>query len=121
MVDDLLEQIERVEPWVPVFLFSVLFGLSNGLVTIVRGSLVPEYWGRAHVGRRGPGEAPTEAGPEGGDERPQLQVGEPVTLLLGGDHRVLRGRVEPAVSAAVVDGGRITSQVASLTSGRMRG
>lgn len=31
--------------------FAVLFGLSNGLVTIVRGSLVPEYWGRAHVGR----------------------------------------------------------------------
>ena len=31
--------------------FAVLFGLANGLVTIVRGSLVPEYWGRAHVGR----------------------------------------------------------------------
>lgn len=32
-------------------LFALLFGLANGLVTIVRGSLVPEYFGRAHVGR----------------------------------------------------------------------
>jgi MFS family permease len=31
--------------------FSLLFGLSNGLVTIVRGSLVPDYFGREHVGR----------------------------------------------------------------------
>ncbi|MEO7338047.1 MAG: MFS transporter, partial [Caldimonas sp.] len=31
--------------------FSILFGLSNGLVTIVRGSLVPDYFGRRHVGR----------------------------------------------------------------------
>lgn len=36
---------------VALTLFAVLFGLSNGLVTIVRGGLVPEYWGRAHVGR----------------------------------------------------------------------
>lgn len=34
-----------------LIVFAVLFGLSNGLVTIVRGSVVPEYWGRAHVGR----------------------------------------------------------------------
>ena len=31
--------------------FAVLFGLANGLVTIVRGNLVPEYFGREHVGR----------------------------------------------------------------------
>lgn len=33
--------------------FALLFGLANGLVTIVRGGLVPLYWGRAHVGRIG--------------------------------------------------------------------
>lgn len=32
-------------------LFALLFGFANGLVTIVRGSLVPAYFGRAHVGR----------------------------------------------------------------------
>jgi len=31
--------------------FAVLFGLANGLVTIVRGSLLPDYFGRAHIGR----------------------------------------------------------------------
>ena len=34
-------------------LFAVLFGLVNGMVTIVRGGLVPEYFGRAHIGRIG--------------------------------------------------------------------
>ena len=33
--------------------FAVLFGLSNGLVTIVRGGIVPEYFGRSHIGRIG--------------------------------------------------------------------
>jgi MFS family permease len=33
--------------------FAVLYGACNGLVTIVRGGLVPEYFGRAHVGRIG--------------------------------------------------------------------
>jgi MFS family permease len=33
--------------------FAMLFGLGNGLVTIVRGHLVPEYYGRNHVGRIG--------------------------------------------------------------------
>jgi MFS family permease len=33
--------------------FAVLFGSANGLVTIVRGSLVPDYFGRRHVGRIG--------------------------------------------------------------------
>jgi len=33
--------------------FAVLFGVANGLVTIVRGNLVPEYFGREHVGRIG--------------------------------------------------------------------
>jgi MFS family permease len=36
-----------------LLVFAVLFGLANGLITIVRGALVPEYWGRAHVGRIG--------------------------------------------------------------------
>lgn len=34
-----------------LLLFAVLFGVANGLVTIVRGGLVPEYFGREHVGR----------------------------------------------------------------------
>jgi MFS family permease len=34
-----------------LLLFALLFGLANGLVTIVRGSLVPQYFGRKHVGR----------------------------------------------------------------------
>lgn len=34
-----------------LLLFALLFGLANGLVTIVRGSLVPEYFGSEHVGR----------------------------------------------------------------------
>jgi MFS family permease len=33
--------------------FALLFGAGNGLVTIVRGGLVPEYFGRTHVGRVG--------------------------------------------------------------------
>jgi len=37
----------------PLLLFALLFGLANGLVTIVRGALVPEMFGRAHVGRIG--------------------------------------------------------------------
>jgi MFS family permease len=37
---------------VPVLIgFALLFGVANGLVTIVRGGLVPEYFGRAHIGR----------------------------------------------------------------------
>jgi MFS family permease len=31
--------------------FALLFGLANGLVTIVRGGIVPEYFGRAQIGR----------------------------------------------------------------------
>jgi Major Facilitator Superfamily len=34
-----------------LLMFALLFGLANGLVTIVRGNLVPEYFGREHVGR----------------------------------------------------------------------
>lgn len=34
-----------------LLVFALLFGVSNGLVTIVRGSIVPEYFGRSHVGR----------------------------------------------------------------------
>jgi cyanate permease len=30
-----------------------LFGIANGLITIVRGGLVPEYFGRTHIGRIG--------------------------------------------------------------------
>ena len=36
-----------------LLLFALLFGLANGLVTIVRGGLVPAYFGRTHVGRIG--------------------------------------------------------------------
>lgn len=36
-----------------MLVFAVIFGLANGLVTIVRGALVPEYFGRAHIGRIG--------------------------------------------------------------------
>lgn len=31
--------------------FAALFGMANGLVTIVRGGLVPEYFGRSQIGR----------------------------------------------------------------------
>ncbi len=31
--------------------FAMLFGVANGLSTIVRGNVVPEYFGREHVGR----------------------------------------------------------------------
>ena len=37
--------------WLALLLFSALFGLANGLITIVRGGLVPEYFGRTHIGR----------------------------------------------------------------------
>jgi MFS family permease len=33
--------------------FACLFGVANGLATIVRGALVPAYFGRRHVGRIG--------------------------------------------------------------------
>ena len=33
--------------------FALLFGAGNGLVTIVRGGMVPETFGRTHVGRIG--------------------------------------------------------------------
>ena len=34
-----------------LLVFALLFGLANGLMTIVRGSIVPLYFGRGHVGR----------------------------------------------------------------------
>jgi hypothetical protein len=34
-----------------LLVFALLFGVANGLATIVRDSLVPEYCGREHVGR----------------------------------------------------------------------
>lgn len=37
----------------PLLLFALLFGIVNGLLTIVRGGLVPQYFGRAHIGRIG--------------------------------------------------------------------
>lgn len=36
--------------WV-LMLFAVLFGFANGLVTVVRGTLVPAFFGRGHLGR----------------------------------------------------------------------
>jgi len=32
-------------------LFAVLFGVANGLITIVRSNIVPDFYGREHVGR----------------------------------------------------------------------
>ena len=34
-----------------LLLFALLFGLANGLVTILRGTIIPETFGHAHVGR----------------------------------------------------------------------
>ena len=34
-----------------LLVFALLFGLVNGLVTIVRGNVVPDYFGRQHIGR----------------------------------------------------------------------
>ena len=34
-----------------MIVFALLFGVANGLVTIVRGGLVPEVFGRGHIGR----------------------------------------------------------------------
>jgi MFS family permease len=42
-----------VDDTLGLLLFALLFGISNGLVTIVRGALVPEFFGRANVGRIG--------------------------------------------------------------------
>lgn len=36
-----------------LLVFALVFGVANGLVTIVRGGLIPLYYGRAHVGRIG--------------------------------------------------------------------
>jgi MFS family permease len=33
--------------------FAMLFGAASGLAAVVRGSLVPEYFGRRHIGRIG--------------------------------------------------------------------
>jgi MFS family permease len=33
--------------------FAVLFGMANGVATLVRGALLPEYFGRAAIGRIG--------------------------------------------------------------------
>ncbi len=34
-----------------LLVFAVLFGVSIGVATIVRGSIVPDYFGRSHLGR----------------------------------------------------------------------
>lgn len=34
-----------------LWLFALLFGLANGLATIVRGGLLPQVFGRSHLGR----------------------------------------------------------------------
>jgi hypothetical protein len=36
---------------VALLTFALLFGAGNGLVTIVRGGLLPAYFGRSHIGR----------------------------------------------------------------------
>jgi len=40
-----------VEGTAGLLLFALLFGTANGLVTIVRGSLTPQYFGRSQLGR----------------------------------------------------------------------
>lgn len=39
------------ESSVALLCFALLFGVANGLVTIVRGGIVPEYFGRSQIGR----------------------------------------------------------------------
>jgi MFS family permease len=39
----------REQAWLLVF--ALVFGLSNGLFTILRGAIVPEFFGRRHIGR----------------------------------------------------------------------
>ena len=34
-----------------LFVFALLFGMGNGLVTVLRGGLLPDYFGRHHIGR----------------------------------------------------------------------
>ncbi len=34
-----------------LLVFALVFGLSNGLFTILRGAIVPEFFGRRHIGR----------------------------------------------------------------------
>jgi MFS family permease len=34
-----------------LLLFALLFGVANGLLTIVRSNIVPDFYGREHVGR----------------------------------------------------------------------
>src|SRR5437667_270984 len=41
----------RADRTAALLVFALLFGFANGLVTIVRGSLLPDYFGRQHVGR----------------------------------------------------------------------
>jgi MFS family permease len=36
-----------------LLVFAVLFGMANGVATLVRGALLPEYFGRAAIGRIG--------------------------------------------------------------------
>jgi hypothetical protein len=36
-----------------LYAFALLFGVSNGLVTILRGGLLPQVFGRAEIGRIG--------------------------------------------------------------------
>lgn len=37
-------------PWI-AHSYAVLFGLSNGLISLVNGTLFPRYFGRAHLGK----------------------------------------------------------------------
>ena len=36
-----------------LLLFALLFGMANGVATLVRGGLLPDYFGRAALGRIG--------------------------------------------------------------------
>jgi MFS family permease len=39
------------EQWWALLLFALRFGVANGLATIVRGGLLPQVFGRSHLGR----------------------------------------------------------------------
>ncbi len=46
-----LALLARSDGHTGVLAFALVFGLSNGLFTILRGAVVPQFFGRRHIGR----------------------------------------------------------------------
>jgi MFS family permease len=67
-----------------LIVFAIVFGVANGLVTIVRGALVPEYFGRAHIGRISGAMAAVAMG-----MRAAAPWGAALVLLALGDYRAV--------------------------------